>query len=94
MEDLNTSQLYSAMLRPPMWGGIPHSLLPYLFFIWVLFYIGLSPVYGFASIPFLWVFGYMLGRFDPDFSTVMTNYFIFKSTHVTNPKNRTRSYKP
>lgn len=94
MQDLNISRLYSAMLRPPIWAGIPHSLLPYLFMIWIVFYIGINPMYGFASIPFLWLFGWLLGRFDPDFSLVMKNYFVFKSTHVTNSKNRIRSYKP
>ena len=94
MQDLNISELYSAMLRPPLWKGVPHSLLPYLFFVLILFYVGLNPIYGFGSIPLLWLFGYLLGRFDPDFSGVMSNYFTFSSSHITNTKTRTRSYKP
>ena len=93
MADLRVSELYSAMLRPPMWLGLQHAILPYLFTLFIIFYIGLNPIYGICSLPFLYCAGWLACMFDPDFSKVLLNYTKFTSVHMTNKKLKIRSYR-
>jgi type IV secretory pathway VirB3-like protein len=87
MENLNISILYSAMLRPQMWLGIPLFLIPYLFIIFIIFFIGFNPLYGFIVLPILWVFGYSIGKIDPDFTDTIFKIIIFNNIPITD-KNR------
>lgn len=72
--ELNIGILYGGLMRPPMWKGIPYNFLPALGFIEAIMFVALNPFYGIGAIPFLWLFGWMAGRFDPDVYSVITHY--------------------
>ena len=89
-KEINVSHIYSGMMRPAMWAGIPYSLFPLLFALELVFYIGINPKYGLIALPFVWMSGYLLGKYDPDFMGVLKNYIIFLRT----PKvGKQRSYR-
>ena len=89
---LNISENYSAMLRPPMWLGMPLSITPYLLIFQASTFV-LNPLSSFIALPFVWLTGYSLGKFDPDFAKVLDNIMDFKRDHVTDKESHIRAYR-
>ena len=75
-ERLNCSVIYGALMRPAMKVGIPFNFFPVLGFIGCIIMVAFNPMVAIGYLPFAWLVGWALGKFNPDVMNVLRNYMV------------------
>ena len=74
-EQYNVASIYGALMRPPMYKGVPLDFIPIAFIVVALLTVGFNPIVGVVSLLPLWLVGYVMGKADPDGLSVFRMYY-------------------
>jgi type IV secretory pathway VirB3-like protein len=65
-DDLNVAYIYGALMRPAMVLGVHSDYIPIALIAFSVLMVWFNPIVAMGALPLIWLFGYLVTRFDPD----------------------------